>query len=143
MGSQDVRWIQRLEHFGRALGHLLDAVALAAERPLSPLEQQGAIKSFEYAHELAWNTLKDFLASHGSQPLYGSKDAVRAGFRAGLMEDGELWMDMIQDRNLTAHQYDEETTARILASVFTRCAPAFQALQQVLKPLRAADEALP
>jgi nucleotidyltransferase substrate binding protein (TIGR01987 family) len=137
---EDVRWIQRFEHFKQALGHLRDAVHLAARRPLSELEQQGLIKAFELTHELAWNTLKDFLTSRGAQNLYGSKDAVRAGFQAGLIADGQLWMDMIQDRNLTSHNYDEETAARILKAVREVYTPAFETLQATLEPLQRGDQ---
>jgi hypothetical protein len=57
---------------------------LAKQRRLSDLEQQGLIQAFEFTHELAWNTLKDFLESRGAGPLYGSKDATREGFAKGL-----------------------------------------------------------
>jgi nucleotidyltransferase substrate binding protein (TIGR01987 family) len=57
------------------------------------------IQAFEFTHELAWNTLKDFLESCGEAGIYGSKDATRKSFAAGLIEDGETWMDMIQSRN--------------------------------------------
>ena len=49
-----------------------EAAALAKERPLSKLEEQGLIQAFEFTHELAWNTLKDFLEGRGVQNLYGS-----------------------------------------------------------------------
>ena len=103
MTTQDIRWIQRFSHFTKALSQLREAVALAQERPLSKLEEQGLIQAFEFTHELAWNTLKDFLGGRGVQNLYGSKDATREAFKTGLIENGEAWMDMIQSRNLTSH----------------------------------------
>lgn len=51
--NPDIRWEQRFSHFQKALAFLTKAVALAAERPLSDLEEQGRIKSFEYTYELA------------------------------------------------------------------------------------------
>lgn len=33
--------------------------------------------------------------------LRGSRDAIRVAFKNGLLEDGELWMEMIGFRNLT------------------------------------------
>jgi hypothetical protein len=50
---------------------LQEAVALARERRLTDLEQQGLIQAFEFTHELAWNTLKDFLLTTGASNLYG------------------------------------------------------------------------
>jgi Nucleotidyltransferase substrate binding protein like len=58
--NKDVRWRQRFENFGKALTQLSSAAALAQQRDLTELEQQGLIQAFEFTHELAWNTLKDF-----------------------------------------------------------------------------------
>lgn len=113
MSSQDIRWIQRFNHFSKALTQLRDAVELSEQRQLSKLEQQGLIQAFEYSHELAWNTLKDFLEGRGAKTLYGSKDTTREAFRTGLIENGEVWMEMIESRNLTSHTYNEETAIEI------------------------------
>ena len=36
---------------------------------------------FEYTDELAWKTLKDFLANRGNTSIFGSKDATREAFK--------------------------------------------------------------
>ena len=64
--NPDVRWRQRLQSFRKAFGQLSKAAATARQRELSALEQQGFIQAFEFTHELAWNTLKDFLESRGA-----------------------------------------------------------------------------
>jgi nucleotidyltransferase substrate binding protein (TIGR01987 family) len=140
MSAQDIRWIQRFNHFVKALSQLKDAVALAQQRPLSKLEEQGLIQAFEFTHELAWNTLKDFLQSRGVQNLYGSKDASRAAFKTGLIENGEVWMEMIESRNLTSHAYDEATAAQIIAAIRHRYFAEFQALQAKLEDLKRKEE---
>jgi hypothetical protein len=55
MTTQDIRWIQRYNHFSHAFDQLERAVALSNQRPLTELEEQGMIQAFEYTHELAWN----------------------------------------------------------------------------------------
>jgi len=76
--------------------------------------------AFEYTHELAWNVLKDYLADvGGTTGLLGSKDTTREAFKRGLIEDGEIWMDMIKSRNLTSHVYDENT-ARAIADAISQ-----------------------
>ena len=40
MADADVRWLQRLENYERALATLERALTLATSRPLSELEQQ-------------------------------------------------------------------------------------------------------
>lgn len=136
MSTEDNRWIQRLNHFVKALSQLKEAVTLARQRPLSKLEEQGLIQAFEFTHELAWNTLKDFLESRGVQGLYGSKDTTRAAFKTGLVENGEVWMDMIRSRNLTSHTYNESTAAQIASAIGRAYFSEFEALRVKLEKER-------
>jgi nucleotidyltransferase substrate binding protein (TIGR01987 family) len=140
MSAQDIRWIQRFNHFVKALLQLWEAVELAGQRSLSKLEEQGLIQAFEFTHELAWNTLRDFLDSRGVQDLYGSKDSTREAFKAGLIENGEAWMDMIKSRNLTSHTYDEAIAAEIASSIRNIYFPEFEKLQIKLEELRKKEE---
>lgn len=132
----DTRWQQRFAHFLQALSRLAHAVELAQQRPLSELEQQGLIQSFEYTHELAWNVLKDFLSAQGVAPLYGSKDTTREAFKRGLILDGSTWMDMITSRNLTSHTYDEDVALEIAAKIISHYFPAFQQLRATMQDQR-------
>jgi nucleotidyltransferase substrate binding protein (TIGR01987 family) len=140
MRAQDIRWIQRFNHFTKALLQLREAVVLAQQRPLSKLEEQGLIQAFEFTHELAWNTLKDFLESRGVRNLYGSKDSTREAFKAGLIENGEAWMDMIQSRNLTSHTYDEATAAQIASAIRNTYFAEFNTLRTKLEELKKKEE---
>ena len=136
MSNRDIRWVQRFNHFIKALSQLQEAVALAQQRPLSKLEEQGLIQAFEFTHELAWNTLKDFLEDRGVQNLYGSKDTTREAFRTGLITNGEAWMQMINSRNLTSHTYDEATAAQIVSAIRNTYFAEFEALRMRLEELR-------
>jgi nucleotidyltransferase substrate binding protein (TIGR01987 family) len=136
MVTQDIRWVQRFNHFTKALSQLREAVVLAQERQLSKLEEQGLIQAFEFTHELAWNTLKDFLEERGVQNLYGSKDTTREAFKTGLIGNGEVWMGMIQSRNLTSHTYDEAIAAEIASAIRKNYYLEFEALQTKLEELK-------
>jgi nucleotidyltransferase substrate binding protein (TIGR01987 family) len=104
-------------------------------RALSKLEKQGVIQSFEYTHELAWKTMKDFLESRGRTDLFGSKDVTREAFKLGLLEEGETWMQMIQSRNLTSHTFDETTANDIVNQIETQYFGAFVKLRLRLNGL--------
>jgi nucleotidyltransferase substrate binding protein (TIGR01987 family) len=64
---------------------------------------------------LAWNTFKDIAEFQGATGLLGSRDATRYAFKAGLIEDGENWMEMIESRNLSTHTYNEEVALEVEA----------------------------
>lgn len=58
--------------------------------------------------------MQDFLKDQVEANIYGSKDATRLAFNQGLITNGEIWMNMITDRNLTSHTYEEEISEQIL-----------------------------
>ena len=138
----DIRWIQLFDNFKRAFARLSEASELADRRDLSDLERQGLIQAFEFTHELAWNTFKDFLSARGSfQKLYGSKDATRAAFAAELIENGEAWMEMIKHRNESSHTYNNDVAVKIMEAVLTLYVPAFAAFQRRFLELEKEDSA--
>jgi nucleotidyltransferase substrate binding protein (TIGR01987 family) len=124
----DIRWKQRFNNYCKAFKTLVAAVELARTRDLSDLEAQGLIQSFEFTHELAWNMLKDYLDGKGIVGLIGSKDATRTAFKNGLIENGEDWMKMIEDRNRTSHTYDEAVAQSVVENILNSYFPAFEGL---------------
>ena len=94
------------------------------------------IQGFEYTHELAWKTLKNFLEAQGTVNLYGSRDTTRIAFRNGLIENGEIWMDMVDKRNLTSHTYDEETAAQVVTTIRNAYFAEFEKLLVRLQQLK-------
>jgi nucleotidyltransferase substrate binding protein (TIGR01987 family) len=110
----DLRWQQRLDSYKKALATLERALAIVEERPFNELEEQGLIQGFEFTHELAWNLLKDFLESKGFADIHVSRDTTRIAFREGYIENGEVWMNMIDSRNKSSHTYNTDTAQAIV-----------------------------
>ncbi|MBM5818264.1 MAG: nucleotidyltransferase [Cyanobacteria bacterium K_Offshore_surface_m2_239] len=123
------RWPQRFANFCQALDQLETFFQPPA---LNERERQGLIKAFEYCFELGWNTLRDLLLAEGNAGLIGSRDTLRLAFRVGLIRDGEGWLRMVQDRNLTSHTYNRATAEEVSRQVGERYLPCFQELRQVL-----------
>ncbi len=84
---------------------------------MTDLEKQGFIQGFEFTFELAWNVMKDYLEEQGIFDIVGSKAAVKNAFQNGLIDDGQIWMDMIESRNISSHSYDEETANKIIEQI--------------------------
>lgn len=140
MLKPDIRWIQRLRSFQKALKSLSNAVDLSKTRELSILEQQGLIQAFEFTHELAWNALKDLLQSRGTAAsMLGSKDATREAFAKGLLDDGQAWMDMIRHRNLSTHTYNESVLKEVAEAILSTNFEQFLKLQTRLLQLEAEE----
>lgn len=138
--NPDIRWRQRFQSFGLAFTRLADAAKLASTRKLSDLEQQGLIQAFEFTHELAWKTIKDFLEARGATaPLYGSKDTTREAFSQGLITEGDEWMAMITARNATSHTYNERTADEISSAILKSFVPQFAAFQGRFRDLESSS----
>lgn len=112
--TDDIRWKQRLQNWNRALGQL---TKFMQHDELNELEELGLIHSFEYNHELAWNTQKDFLQDQGFTGLFCVKDVAKKAFEVGLIKNGELWLDMIKNRNLTSHAYNDAITRQVVDAI--------------------------
>lgn len=127
--TEDIRWKQRFQNYSKAFTDLRTEVAIRASRELSRLEEKGLIQSFEMTHELTWNLLKDYLGEvGGTNGLLGSKDTTREAFKRGLIDDGEVWMAMIKDRNQTLHVYDASSARNIADHICQRFYACFAAL---------------
>lgn len=133
MANQDIRWLQRLNHFIKAFAQLTKFIE---KGQLNELEQQGLIQAFEYTYELAWNVLKDYFEDQGETNIHGSRDAFRLAFNRGVIEAGETWMEMIRSRTLTTHTYNEDVAEKIAADIVNRYYPAFKALLAKMDSLR-------
>lgn len=135
MNSYDIRWKQRFDNFQLALSQLKEAVEIFNQRPLSKLEEQGLIQSFEYTHELAWNVIKDYFKEQGNTSITGSKDAAREAFQKGLIADGTNWMEMIKSRNATSHTYNQKVAKDIVNKIISFYYKSFSDFETKMKTL--------
>ena len=102
--EKDIRWKQRFQNLDKAFTFL--AGALQIENP-SELEQAGIIQAYEFTFELSWKTLKDFLEYNKIEAVF-PRDVIKESFKNGLIDDGDIWMDMLDKRNLIAHTYNDD-----------------------------------
>ena len=135
MTSNDIRWQQRFDNFTVVLKQLTEALQTSKSRDLNDLEKQGLIKAFEFTHELSWNVLKDYLTQTGALNLIGSKDSTRAAFKAALIINGQIWMDMIDSRNLSSHTYNKKTAKAILEDITQKYYQCFLDLHKKMSTL--------
>jgi nucleotidyltransferase substrate binding protein (TIGR01987 family) len=132
----DIRWKQRFQNFDRAVGLLREPIEGGVES-LSDLEKQGVVQRFEVALELAWKTLKDYLEYQGLviDPVT-PRHVIKMAFAAKILPDGQLWIDMLNHRNLLSHTYDIATFENAVQSIRDRYFPAIEEMHQWLSGRR-------
>ncbi|MCR4425250.1 MAG: nucleotidyltransferase substrate binding protein [Firmicutes bacterium] len=101
--SENQRFMERLEDFARALSRLAEGLAMDSD---SSIIVDGCIRRFEFTYELGWNASKAYLEYGGALNPRTPREIIRESYRVGLIEDGDAWLDMMVDRNLTSHTYD-------------------------------------
>lgn len=137
MNDKDIRWIQRFANYRKALSRLSQAVDILSGQEngeLDDLLKEGLIQRFEYTHELAWKVMKDYAEYQGYSDIRGSHDAIRKALEINLIFD-RRWMESVEDRNLTSHNYDDETANAICSNIMTVYYPLFADFEKVMLSL--------
>lgn len=146
MEEKDIRWIQRFSNYRRALAKFNQAVEIVSDQmdwgeDVDDLLEEGLIQRFEYTHELAWKVMKDYAEYQGHTNIQGSRDAFRKALEMGIIDD-ERWMESIKDRNLTSHNYDDETAQNVLTAIIEVYAPLLNAFEKKMLPLSGIEPTL-
>lgn len=135
------RWIQKLESYRKALNRLAEIVNCARLRDLSDFERDGLVQRFEFTHEMAWKLMMSFAkAMSAEEELFGSKDSTRWAAKRGLIEDAEIWMDMIRSRNETSHNYDGDIADNVVRKVTEQYFPQMQSFLFRMQGLASTQE---
>lgn len=100
---------------------------------LNPLIYDGVIQRFEFTYELAWKLMKAYLEYEGTTNVNSPRSAFKEAFAAGLIINGDVWIDMINDLNLTVHTYNEQLAQEIYERVKEKYYPAFVAFTDRMK----------
>ena len=90
----------KIENFERALKRLKEAV----ERAEDDLDKDGVIQRFEFTVELLWKALRSILAYHGID-CYSPRNCIKESFKSQLIDDDEIILDILEDRNRSSHTY--------------------------------------
>ncbi len=132
--NKDIRWKQRFQNFEKAFNQLNTAVAQL--ETLSALEKEGMIQRFEYTFELAWKTLKDYLDQKNVDAKF-PREVIKQAFKYEIIDDGALWIEMLEQRNLMAHTYEEQifqnTVNKISEEYFAAISQVYHYLKKNLK----------
>ncbi|MGR3319766.1 MAG: HI0074 family nucleotidyltransferase substrate-binding subunit [Candidatus Anammoxibacter sp.] len=105
-----------LSNFSKAVGRFANVVDRKEEfydQGYGDIYLDLVVKRFEFTYEMSWKVIKrylDFLGFECNNPRSCFKEA----FAQGIIEGEEIWLDMIEKRNLCIHIYDEDEIKEIL-----------------------------
>ena len=102
----------KIDNFEKGLNRLKEAV----ERAKDDLDKDGVIQRFEFTIELLWKALKTVLAYQGIE-CYSPRSCIKEAYKSYLIEDDEIILDMLEDRNRSSHIYSETTSEEIFERI--------------------------
>lgn len=98
-----------LTHQLKLLKSAYDSLKAGVEKKkLSELERDGVVQRFEFTTEITWKTLKRFLQFEGWDPQLFPREIIKEFYKKGIIEDLKLFLDFLDLRNNSSHNYDEE-----------------------------------
>jgi len=109
------RFLERQTDVRDSAARLAEAVA----QPESDLIRDATIQRFEFTFEVVWKTLKLYLERQGHE-CGGPRPTLKKAFAENLIptpEEADVWLQMIEDRNLTSHAYDQALANRIYGHI--------------------------
>lgn len=109
MTVDDLR-VVRLASFGDVMVRLEAALA----QPRTEWTRDAAIQRFEFTFELAWKSASACVRAEGLDAR-SPREALRASYRLGWVDDDALWLRMLDDRNRTSHSYNEAVADEIFS----------------------------
>lgn len=94
----------------------------------------GIIDKFSIQFELGWKVLKELLAYEGSSAgATGSpRGIIKEAYATYPFFDGEIWLDMLKDRNDMARIYDGNAAGELVERILSCYIPEFIRLEREL-----------
>jgi nucleotidyltransferase substrate binding protein (TIGR01987 family) len=128
----DIRWKQRFENFEKAYLNFLTVIEALNEKPDNIINKMAIIQAYEMVFELGWKTAKDFLTEQGVEANF-PREVIKEAFAYEIIDNGEIWIKMLEDRNLTVHTYDEVKANLIVSNIKKNYFFAIKQLYNYLK----------
>ena len=87
--------------------------------PLTPIVRDALVQRFEYTFEAIWQSARHVLTENEGLDAASPAHSIRACHDLGLIDEAtsRRCLQMVADRNLTVHTYEEEMAAEVAARV--------------------------
>lgn len=117
-----------LNDYEKAVENLAEALASDHD---TDLEKAGCIKYFELCFEIAWKSVKAVSEEMGLESS-SPKSSLKNAFANKWIDNEEIWLAMLNARNLMSHTYNAATALKI----YTQLKEYLHALKKLLDTLK-------
>ena len=122
---------ERIKDFTNALSRLQEAL----EKDISDdIIVDGIIQRFEFTFEQSWKAMKLYLEDQGVlDEALAPRSTIKTAFKHRVISDGDIWIEMMLDRNRTSHMYDEDAAKEIVKRIKEAYIKEFSSLKNFLE----------
>lgn len=114
-----------------SIGKTLSQLEKALQEPGNPIVRDASIQRFEFSYELCWKTLKIYLEEmHGIRAV-SPRLVFKEAFALDLLENEDIFIEMIESRNTLSHTYNEDQAQ----SIYVKCGEYLKEMKTVLQNL--------
>ena len=111
---------QNLANFERALLSLETNIVKIKVKPQTDedfdIYRDSTIQRFEYSLELSKKLMANYIEYIDAE-VKGQKLILKKAFEFDLIDD-DIWFKMIDDRNITSHEYSESLAQELLENIY-------------------------
>lgn len=125
--------MKKYENFKSALNNLKDIYVY--QEPYGNVEIAGMVALYEICFEQAWKAMKEILENYGySEGATGSpRTILKTAYKAGMINNEELWLEALVSRNNVAHAYNEAIAKDIINQTKNKYYDMFMELEQTIE----------
>lgn len=113
--STTLFWKDYFDSLGQALKRLAEVLT---HEDIDKIDfmQDATIQRFKFVIELYWKVLKKIL-SYEKIDATTPREVLRKSFQFKLIDDEEIWLSMLDDRNNTSHVYKQEEAKKVFEHI--------------------------
>jgi nucleotidyltransferase substrate binding protein (TIGR01987 family) len=117
--GKKLRFEDGLHNYRRAVDRFKEAVSRKED-----LERGGfgdifldlVVKRFEFTFEMSWKAIRRCLDYLGIEAKY-PRACFKEAYALGILSDESVWLEMIEQRNLSSHVYNQDEVRGILLRI--------------------------
>jgi len=122
--------LKKFKNFCRALTNLHEIETKSP--PYDVITTAGMVALFAICFEQSWRAMKETLKRQGfdEKKIDSPRKIIKQAFAAGMIDDEELWLEMLTARTNATHSYNaEEVAPKIIYAVQKKFIALFEALK--------------
>ena len=128
------KFANKYDNFSKAVKKLeeIKMQPKTQDKVMMDIIRDSAIQRFEFCYELAWKTLREYMIYNGLSVENMPRPVFKAAYQHSILDNQEIWLEMIKDRNVASHEYNEDYIIAVASKINSKYTLEFVKLAEKL-----------